>query len=166
MSIQEVVQIMNQMTELHEYLLDVGEQKRSVLIHNDVGTLTKLINKESKLIKQITELDQQRISMVHSFLQEKGVTPQANFTVSKLITIVFKSEEKKQLTDAQVRLCSVIDKLKAQNELNRQLIEQSLAYINYTIDSLIGPEEETVYQDPRQNNPSSQRHTGMFDTKA
>lgn len=166
MTISGVVGIMEQMIDLHHALLELSERKKSVLIRNDVDQLTQITARETKLIKQLSELEQQRISAVNDFFAAKGIRTPVHVTVSGLVRFVIKAEEKEKLTEVRDRLMSVIRKLKEANDLNRQLIQQSLEYIEYSVDIIAGaPEQEAVYHNPKQQNYGAQRTT-FFDTKA
>jgi flagellar biosynthesis/type III secretory pathway chaperone len=165
MAVADIVTVLNQMSELHEQLYVLGTQKKDALIANDVDTITQITQKETRLMKQIAELDKLRSNAVVYFLQEKGLRPQTNMTMSDLLKVVFKAEEKQQLSDAQSRLLAVLEQLKEQNERNRQLIEQSLAFINYSLDLVTGGDEDPVYHNPKAD-MNRMKRTGYFDTRA
>jgi flagellar biosynthesis/type III secretory pathway chaperone len=166
MSLQAVFEIMEKLIEAHQNLLDLAEQKKRALIQNDIGQLTAITNKESRLIKQVAELDQQRIHATGKFMLEKGYRPNPHVTISDLTKLIFKLDEKKSLQALQQTLLQTINKLKAANELNRQLLEQSLAFVNYSLDLLLGPpEDEAVYRNPQQQGYGFTRQ-GLFDSRA
>ncbi len=56
--IQNVISSLTQLNTLHEELLDLAQQKQLVLIQNEVKELTMITNKESKLMKQVSEREQ------------------------------------------------------------------------------------------------------------
>jgi flagellar biosynthesis/type III secretory pathway chaperone len=166
MSILGLMQTMDRLIQLHQMLVELAQEKTSILVMNKVDKLNQIVNKETSLMKQITELDIQRIQDISGFLIEKGYKPNPNITVGDLIKLVVKAEDKKLLTDSQRQLLSTIDKLREFNQLNQKLIEQSLMFIEYSMDLIVGPsEDDVVYRNPNHQQRGIKR-TGMFDSKA
>lgn len=166
MSFLALTQLMTALNDIHANLLELAEQKRQVLIHNQVERLMEISNKENKLIKQVADLDQQRIGVIGDFMIEKGYKPNPRVTISDLTKIIFNIEEKKQLTDSQKQLLSTIRKLRELNAVNQQLIEQSLAFIDYSLDLIVGPPEDEVFYHKSKQQGYGHRNVGLFDSRA
>lgn len=166
MAFEALIQMMTALNDVHENLLELAERKKQVLIQNDVEQLMQIVSKENKLVKQIGELDLQRVEAIGQFMIEKGYKPNPKVTVSDLTKIIFNVEEKKLLLGAQKQLLGSIHRLKEMNQLNQQLIMQSLEYINYNLDLIAGPpEEDAVYKHPQHQTYGIKR-SGLFDTRA
>lgn len=166
MSVQAVIETMDRLNEIHLTLLELADEKRHALIHNQVDQLNQIVHQENKLLRRITELDRQRVEAIGHALIQRGYNPNPNITVSDLIRLIFKAEDKKALQESQKALLSTIEKLREKNALNQQLIEQSLAFIEYSLDLMIGPpEDEAVYYNPAQQGRGAKR-VGVFDTRA
>ncbi|OXM86366.1 flagellar protein FlgN [Paenibacillus rigui] len=166
MAFQALTQTMTALTDVHMTLLELAEQKKQVLIRNDVEQLMQIVSKENKLVKQIGELDLQRIEAIGQFMIEKGYKPNPKVTVSDLTKIIFNVDDKKTLVGLQRQLLAAIRKLKEVNQVNQQLIMQSLQFIEYSIDIIAGPpEDEVVYQHPQHASYGAKR-SGLFDTRA
>lgn len=166
MSIQPLLEIMNKLQEAHEALLELAQNKTPLLVSNDIDRLNMIVSKENKWLRLIAEANQQRVQCIGSYLISRGYNPNPNITISDLIKVIFKVEEKLALSQAQQKLVATIKLLKKENEINQQLIEQSLAFINYTIDLVLGaPEDDVVYQNPSHQTYGAKR-AGLFDTKA
>lgn len=166
MSVHEVTQTLEQLIALHEQLLELGETKRQVLIRNDVDELTRITNRESKLGKEIDGVNQLRLEATARFLQGKGYRMNPSVTVSDLTKLVFNAEEKNALVSVQRSLTDCLNRLREQNDLNQKLIEQSLSFINYSIDLVSGPEDEAIYRNPGLQQGQSGKRSGYFDTRA
>jgi flagellar biosynthesis/type III secretory pathway chaperone len=162
---QDITQAMEALNEVYTEVLELGGQKKQLIVRNDVDGLTKLMNKESRLVKQTVELEQGRIEAVRGYLQEKNLRLPATITLTELTRVVFNIEDKQQLHHVHQMLLDTMMKLKELNELNQQLIEQSLAFINYSLDILVGPDDEPVYHNPANQHQTPMR-SGMFDTRA
>lgn len=164
-SIQPLAETLRDLIELHKALLELAKEKTPVLVDNRVDMLTQVMNKESKLLKKVVELDRQRTQAMNEYLMARGYHPNPNVTISDLVKMIFKLDEKKILLHLQEEFTSLITKLKHVNELNQKLIEQSLMFINYSVDLLLDSPPEVTYGKPQQQAPSAAR-AGLFDTKA
>jgi len=166
MAFRALIQTMTAFNDIHDTLLELAEQKKQVLVRNDVEKLTQIVSKENKLIKQISELDLLRVEAIGQFLIEKGYKPNPKVTVSDLTKIIFNIDDKKELLGLQKQLLEKIRNLREMNQLNQQLIEHSLSFIDYSLDLFVGPpEDDLIYQKPQQNSYNNSR-PGIFDTKA
>ena len=165
MSAAPIIHVLELMIEVHDSLTELAESKKHALIDNKVDQLMAIVNKESKLMKQLTGLLQEQQDTVRRFFQAKGLQLTRQITVTELIKLIPEPSEKQALVHKQTLLNEKIQILKAHNELNQQLIEQSLAFINYSYDLLMGPEEDVIYQHPNQQHAANKRN-GYFDTKA
>ncbi len=167
MSINKVIHGLYQLDEVHLLLLELSEQKKHVIIDNQVNELSHLVNKEKKLIKKVAEYEAQLLQEVTSYLEDKGYEPGLYMNVSDLRKIVTNAADKQSLMDAQSKLMKTIQQLKESNELNQQLIEQSLSFIDYTLDLLSGdPGQDMTYQNPVQNKGRESKVQRIFDTRA
>jgi flagellar biosynthesis/type III secretory pathway chaperone len=164
-SIPHIVQCLEQLNTIHLELLSLGENKKQVIIDNNVDELNKIVSRESKLMKQIVESEQKRMNAIHDYLQQQGhSSSSAALSISELIKLVFKADEKKALIDAQSALLETLVKLKKMNDINQQLIGQSLQYINFSLDIIAPSENEATYHKPNQQ--KGYQKPGMFDTRA
>lgn len=166
MAIQDLVNVMREMTDAHRQLLDIAEHKKDAIIDNQVDKLNQLVNREAKLVKVVAELEQKRLFEMSRYLVGKGYRPNPAITVSELAKTVVRIDEKRALLDAQAELAEVLNRLKKANELNQQLVQQSLSFIDYSLDLLTGaPDEDAIYYHPGQQTGSYKR-SGLFDTRA
>ncbi|CAM4275626.1 flagellar protein FlgN [Paenibacillus tarimensis] len=165
MSLADIMQTLEHQTELYEQLLETAKEKTPVLVHNDVDKLNGIIQKERKLIAQAEVLERARIQQTNWYFAEIKHRSRLN-TLRELVQSVHHPEEKKRLIDKQQQLSSILGELQRNNALNQQLIEQSLAFINYSIDLVIDdPTEDLVYKHPMKGMPGAGR-AGAFDTRA
>ncbi len=165
MELQEILDCLRQMNSLHDELLELGSQKNQVLIKNRVDELSAIVRKEAKLIKQVSETEQLWQKAIADFLRSHGNKPVSDFTVSALAGMLSSQEEKNKLRGAQQALMNRIDKLKRVNETNQQLIEQSLAFVNYSLELITdAPQQDVVYHKPATTPSKSAR--GFFDRRA
>ncbi|CAM2934244.1 flagellar protein FlgN [Paenibacillus sediminis] len=165
MSIQHVISTMERLTELHQQLFDSGEEKKQAIIKNDIEKLTQIMTQENRLLKQVAEVEKERVDAAYAFLHEKGIRSQLNLTVTELLRLVFNVEERFQLQDSQNRLLNVIHALKRQNEVNQQLIHHALEFIDFSLNVFVGAEDDLIYQNPAHQS-SNLKKNNFFDTRA
>ncbi|MNW38023.1 FlgN protein [compost metagenome] len=166
MPLERLIDVLEQLDQKHLILLDLVRSKKDAIINNDIDTIILCMNKESKLIKKIEALDETRVLISYQVLQQRGIKSQLNLNVTELSRLVFDPEEKRKLLSVQSHLSHTLTQLKEVNEINQKLIEQSLSFIDYSIDILVGrPNQEATYQHPTDKNGVSSQ-PGIFDTRA
>jgi flagellar biosynthesis/type III secretory pathway chaperone len=164
--VQQLIAALEKQRAFHEELVDLAERKREALIRNGVDEVSAIVNRETKLMRAVEELLRQQSDATNAFFRAKGFQPTRAITVTELARMVTDPEEKEALQSARDRLSEIIAALKKKNELNQQLIEQSLAFINYSIDLAVGPEDEPTYQNPAyQKDKQGQQRAGFFDSR-
>lgn len=164
MSVQRVIDHTRHMNELHLQLLELGQTKRKVLIKNDLEQLTAIVQRESQLARTISETEKQWLEAARSFFILHGREPGPELTVSDILQLIDDEKTKDELQQARSELMGTMHELKQVNALNQQLIEQSLALIEYTIELIAGaPEEEMTYQNPHDLRRTDAR--SVFDRK-
>ncbi|WP_199616762.1 flagellar protein FlgN [Paenibacillus alkalitolerans] len=166
MPVQQLIGILGRLAEAHEALLDLAEQKKAALIHNEVDKVSATVNKETKIMRSVDDLLKEQADSTNAFFRSRGLQPARAISVTELSRLVFEPDAKEALLSARDRLTSNIERLAAANQLNQQLIQQSLAFVNYSIDLVLGPDEEPVYRNPASNNSSPTKRAGYFDSKA
>lgn len=165
-TIQPILELIDKLYAIHEELLELAKEKTPVLVGNDINQLNRIIHKENKLIRQIADMEQLRVQVIGEYLISRGYNPDPRVTISDMVRIVFKAEEKKALTEGQKRLLDRLNELRKQNEINQKLLEQSLAFVNFSVELLAGdPDQDIIYKRPAGPMSVSARN-GIFDTKA
>ena len=166
MSVQPLINLLEQLDQVHMNMLDLADHKKKAIVDNQVDSLIQLMNQETKGMKQIEQLEQQRVSAVHQFLQESGIKSQLNLNLTELSRLVFDIEDRKKLLHIQNQLSNTLARLKVANDLNQKLIEQSLSFIDFSLDIMVGrPNQDVTYQHPSERS-SVMGRPGLFDSRA
>ncbi len=168
MSVQQVADVLRRMDELYRTLIELGVEKQKTIMANDVTALTQIMSKETRALKQAAEMDEMREQAVSEFLKEKGIRSQLNLTITEMTRLVFDTEEKQMLLEVQGQLSTTLQELKHLNTINKELVEQSLTFIDYSLNLITSlPEDEMMYSDPsKQQQQSMQKSRSYFDTRA
>ncbi|MFU1796314.1 flagellar protein FlgN [Paenibacillus azoreducens] len=166
MSIQALIDTLDRLNDLHVELLQVAEMKKQAVIHNRYEDITAALTKESRLLKSVKELEEQCYQEGQAFIAGKGIKSKLRLTISEISRLVFEPEEKARLIEVQRELTSNLEELKRVNSHIQDLIQQSLSYIDFSLNLMVGAmDDEATYSHPEQHSRGIQR-SGLFDTRA
>ena len=166
MEVQKLIDGLTQMDELHVKLLEIMEQKKQSILNRNYEELVGTLSRESKLVKVIEESEKELLVAAQGFLQSKGIKSRLELTISEILRLVFDPEEKRALDEARVRLGKRLVELKHANALNQDLITQSLSFIDFSLNLMIGGEDDGATYSPPQGQDRKPATRSMFDTRA
>ncbi|MGY3714876.1 flagellar protein FlgN [Sutcliffiella cohnii] len=157
MTLQPVIVIMEKLLALHEGLLQLAVKKTDIVKSGDAKELQQLTKEESKFVKAIGQLEQERLALTANL--------GTGATISALIEKATDSEADK-LLQLKNKLTDVIKQLQERNELNEGLLQQSLQFVQVTLNS-INPEPTSVtYEGAATGKKPAAPTRSMFDSKA
>lgn len=164
MSADRMIEVIQELLSVHLALNHQAKEKTDYLKDGDIEGLEALIKKEETTVSRLEELEKRRIHEVNEFLSKKGI-PAGDLTISELLKFV-DPQEQLELLELQHSLLKETTTLKQRNALNQELIEQSLQFINVSL-NLFDPYEETAnYRHPDQMKEPERRRRSLFDSKA
>lgn len=164
MSAQSIIQTLQQLINLHRELNKMAQEKTEAIKAEELKSLSSLLVQERKLVVAIEQLENVRQSDVHAFLREKGVQ---DGTALLSECIQYASEnERTELTRLGAELREEIISLKERNELNQQLIYQSLQFVNLNLNLMLPENESYTYDRPQDPEGERQPSKSLFDSKA
>lgn len=162
MSADQLVTVMERLLDLHNSLLEKASQKTTVIEKGDIEALNTLIKEEQKLLSAINKFEQVRQQVVRNFLTPFHVEEE-NFTISTCLTYIDVSKKDK-LAELREELLEVAQKLQRQNELNSELVKQSLQFVHMSLDMFYPKTPEFNYGPPKQSGLSTTN--SLFNRKA
>lgn len=158
--------LLDNLIRLHKALYTLAIRKKDVLVKGDVDELLAIVRQEQKLVKGITAAETARLDVVKELSAEKGLSLQEG-TLAELIKLTTSAEEKTRLTACRSELIRIVTELRDANELNQQLLEQSLSFVNMTLDLLTDtPEDDYIYGKPSTMDSYRQANRTFFNQKA
>lgn len=163
-SIEPLLETLTKLVKLHKSLNEIAKQKTETLKQGDMDELQKTIKEEQLHLKAIKLLDVTRQRNLKSFLEGIG-NSDGNLTLSACIDLV-NPEKKLKLIDVREQLVEQIDKLKERNKLNQSLIEQSLDFVNMSLDLLTPDPDSYNYGNSDDSTDYEPIKRSMFDSKA
>lgn len=164
---KEVNAVIDILAKEHGYykdLVELSKSKKKIIIEGKVAELDKIVKLEQNMIFNIGQLERKREEEVSKLCKALNINcDQA--TISDLAKLL-RPELKNGLEDIQNKLKETFSELKALNDVNGQLIEQSLEYIDYSINLVAssGMETGSLYEDIG-NKKNKQSKKNIFDTK-
>lgn len=161
--IVQIIEVLEQLIAEHERMLKLANHKKEVLIAGKIDELARIVQFESRCISTIQSLELEREKHISLYLMQRGIRKETCY-LSDLIEMEPNPDMKLELSRCQLRLGNLVKELQNVNHLNQRLIEQSLAYVNLSLEELTAPAEEHVYK-PVQR-PQSGTATRFFDSKA
>lgn len=159
--LREFVGVMGKQNHILDQMAVLGEQKQRMIIANQVKELDSLIQKEAGLVANLEKLENQR----HKLQQQLRMP---GSTARELVEWVRQGypQVKGEFEETVNRLGYNLARLKAINNHNNELIEQSLNYIE-SIQAVLNGDVAGTYSD--KGNPvdeKSGRQINLLDTRA
>ena len=163
--INQLIEVMNEQAERHSELLGLSVEEKDAIIQNDVDTLQKLVNLKNIVISQNNRLEKKRITLVNDIAEVLG-HGKKDIDLSELIELLDGQAEQAELREVGARLRQIVTELKEANDLNKELLESALEFVDYSLNALrstIAPEPPAYPTNIR--GKGGEEIAGTFDTK-
>lgn len=160
--ITQLVEIMSEQSERYNELLGLTLEEKDVLISNDVEELQKLTNLKNMVITQNNRLERKRIELVNDIAEVMGHN-QKDIDLATLMEIIGDQPESEELETLGAKLRENLGKLKEANNINRQLLEASLEYVEYSINMVKSSVKPEMLEFPDRGDKGEDVY-GSFDT--
>lgn len=157
MSAQTIITVLEKLITLHKRFNEVASKKTKIIQDGNMDALTALLMDEQKHVTAITQIERER---------EKAVLAFTSGRLVKMDEIIELAEpaEADVLSRLKAELVDELMKLKAQNELNQQLLITSLQFVNLSLD-LLRPQDRN-YNYNQINQEPVKKVISTFDSKA
>ncbi|WP_144478056.1 flagellar protein FlgN [Cytobacillus oceanisediminis] len=156
MSVESMISIMNKLNKMHKSLYELTVKKTDIVKKGDMAALDQLLKDEQAHMAAINKLEQERASVSNLILPGASLQKIAEANHAG----------KEQLLQLKEELLSVIAEIKTRNELNQQLIHQSLQFLNFSKSLVMPQEKEINYGPPAGKKARPGQSPGMFNSKA
>lgn len=168
MPTQSLIHVLEEILSINQELESLAKEKREVLIAGNIARLAEIVQQETLMIKRLGKLEEQRHATVERFIAQRNLDNANGFTFSDLLIHIDHPFERRRLENLQQELVALLHQLHQLNDINQQLIQHSLDFVNYTIELLAEEPVEQIYQSPKQADrlPYQPQKRSFFDTKA
>ncbi|MCM3443758.1 flagellar export chaperone FlgN [Metabacillus halosaccharovorans] len=154
---------LEKIVKLQKSLYIIALKKRDSLKADDIEALRQIMKEELKHIKAIEVVNKEREMIQHQLATELLISKK-KLTMSNLLESD-RLNNKEKLRNIQVELLEQTQKLKEINELNQQLLQQSLNFVNLNLDMILGQQEFNNYSD-RSSEEAEGNKRSLFDSQA
>lgn len=134
--INQWIDVLNEELELHKNMLEISSQKKDILVKGDVSELEKINKIEAGLILKMGGFEEKRELMISKVAKDEGID-KSELTLSIILKYT-KESDGNRLKEIQSELKNAITQLKQINDLNMQLVKNSLDYIDFSINLFTG----------------------------
>ena len=118
-------------------IVALGKEKTGHLVHNRTLELSALTQREQGMAEQLSQLEKVRIQLNDKLASQLGLSDK-NPNMSAVCAKLGESEAK-PLADMQAKLQTAMGELVRLNQLNAELLKQSLDFVNFNIQLLAKP---------------------------
>ena len=129
-----LVFLMTELVGVCRTILEVGHDKKAVLVSASVVELDALTKREESLIQQVGKLEVAREQVSIELANEYGLA-RVDFTLSKAKDLA-SGEIATKLQALESDLGGITTELILINKTNTELVQQSLNYVNYSLNLL------------------------------
>lgn len=164
MSADKIIQSLENLHLLHKSLYQIAKKKTDIIKSGDIDALRSLINDETKHIQAIRKFETELSRNATTFLEQNGYS-KSDFKLNDCINILIEPAKTK-VTQLKIALENQIKELKYQNDLNQEMLEQSLQFVNLSLDIILPDIDSFNYDRPGQNLQTGQEGRSIFDSKA
>lgn len=161
-TIKPMIQVLTKLVNVHKSLLENARQKTEVVKEGSVEQLQMILVKERKYIQVLEQAEAERKKEVENWFLQQGL-PLNNATITEILDHIPNNEEKKELENQTVALTEMITSLKQQEQLNQALIQQSMQFVQLSLD-MMNPSIKNMNYGNKQETSTEKR--SVFDSKA
>jgi len=162
MAFESVVRSLRKLVELHQQLINISEQKTDLIKEGKVEKLQEKILQERKLVLQLEQYEKERQALVESWFISKDLTTE-DMTISSILLNLESEKQQNKLASVTTELTEAITDLKRSEQLNRELLEQSMQFVQMSLHLLSPTLEQMNYGE---KDAKVDRGRSVFDSKA
>lgn len=144
-------------------MLELSEEKTEYIKTGEMDQLSQLLMKERKHVQEMEQIEKEREKIVDQTFRDLNITNEEK-TVTILLDHMKRDDEKRKLEEAVTELLQVIIELRRSEKLNHDLIEQSMQFVQLSLDMLQPSERNINYHKDDKNRQRTNR--SVFDSKA
>ncbi len=155
--------VLEKMLIVYQAIFELSLQKREVLVQSNVPGLEMIMKQEENVCFEVTRLDKIRKSIIKELAAIYGITD-AKITLSQLVELA-DQDEIGNVKIVEQELTTIILKISEANNVNKQLVEQGLLIVNYSLNLLAQSTVGPTYH-PNEKASFAPPNKSLFDSKA
>jgi flagellar biosynthesis/type III secretory pathway chaperone len=160
MSAERLISTMEKLLKLHKSLYEIAQRKTETVKIGDIDALNQILKDEQAHLAAINLMENERQKFTAA-LVPKIVNP----TITDCLNVMDQASSER-LCKLREELQSIISQIQQRNDLNQQLIYQSLKFVNFSL-YLMRPQPANFNYGPDVGKSYPQRqYSGLFNSKA
>lgn len=166
LSVESILQSLKELTNVHKQLCNVSQQKTEALKKGSSEKLQDILSEEQTYIRKLEQVENNRERIVEQWFENNQPTEQER-TITKILNLLTDENEKRRLEVATIDLTKEITRLRDLEQLNAALIQQSMHFIQTSL-NMLKPTLQSLNYDRQQTKNDQKRYNdrSMFDSKA
>ncbi len=138
-----LIEILEEENRVYSDILDISRRKTRIIVDGKVDQLDRLTRTEQQMVIGIGRLEKEREGIIRQLAGHMGVE-RKDINIDMLRDRL-RGGLKDRLSKAKDEIGKTLDELKKVNELNSQLIQKSLEYIDFSINLIAGDASRSTY---------------------
>jgi flagellar biosynthesis/type III secretory pathway chaperone len=130
-SVRQMMGVMEEQLRVIDDLTAVGKKKSEVLVGGDLQRLDILLRGEQALIWHMKQLEERRFRLAVAMASQMGTHPSA-LTLDSVIAGL-PDDDRAECKTVVNRFSRTAEELAEVNQLNADLVQQAMAYVDYTL---------------------------------
>ncbi|SFM38054.1 flagellar protein FlgN [Pelosinus propionicus] len=155
--------VLEKMLIVYQAIFELSLQKREVLVQRNISELEMIMKQEENLCFEVARLDKIRKSIIQELAAIYGITEMKS-ALSQLIEAA-DQDEIGNLKNVEQEFTTIILKISEVNNVNKELVEQGLLIVNYSLNLLAQSSVGPTYH-PNEKASFAPPNKSLFDSKA
>ncbi len=130
--INELISTMEDQLLCYDFLLGLSKEKTEIIVNNEIESLKKITESENEYIRKLQNLERKRMDIVRDIAYVSNLD-ENSLTVSSIITMIKDKAGYDELLSVSLKIRESVELLKESNDRNKVLINNSIDYIDYSI---------------------------------
>lgn len=160
---RKLTAVLEKMLIMYQAIFELSLQKREVLVQRNVPGLETVMKQEENLCFEVTRLDKIRKSIIQELAAIYGITD-TKIALSQLVQMA-DQDEIEIFKNVEQELTSILFKISEVNNVNKELVEQGLLIVNYSLNLLAQSTVGPTYH-PNEKASFAPPNKSLFDSKA
>lgn len=166
--IDELINVLEQENKEYETLMLLSKEKTPVIVKGDLEKLQRITQVEQEFIGKITNLEKKRTDVMNDIGTVLSKEPKTMRVVDVIEILSKQPVEQNRLSEVHDKLLTTLENFKKYNEVNANLIKESLEIIDFNLNLVTSLYQDTgiANYDKNAKSVSAMGATGVFDRKS
>lgn len=166
--IDELINVLEQENKEYETLMLLSKEKTPVIVKGDLEKLQRITQVEQEFIGKITNLEKKRTDVMNDIGTVLSKDPKTMRVVDVIEILSKQPVEQNRLSEVHDKLLTTLENFKKYNEINDNLIKESLEIIDFNLNLVTSLYQDTgiANYDKNAKSISAMGAAGVFDRKS